>query len=75
MSIGYRSKLDESDELNRSGIQFFQEVIEMLHWIIELGHIDIMVEVSMLSPHLACPKERHLQESLHIMEYLKAKYK
>lgn len=38
---------------------------------VELGHIDIYVDVSMLSSHLAQPRIGHLQQVLHIFAYLK----
>ena len=38
----------------------------------ELGRIDIDVEVSMMSSHLALPREGHLKELFHIFAYLKA---
>ena len=37
----------------------------------ELGRIDINVEVSMLSSHLVLPREGHMKELLHIFAYLK----
>ena len=46
-------------------------MIGVLRWIVELGRIDINVEVSMMSSHLALPREGHLQELLHIFGYLK----
>jgi len=41
-------------------------------WIVELGRVDIDVEVSMMSSHLALPREGHLKELYHIFAYLKA---
>ena len=38
----------------------------------ELGCIDIDVKVSMMSSHLALPREGHLKELYHIFSYLKA---
>jgi hypothetical protein len=43
----------------------------VLCWAIELGWIDISCEVSMLSSHLALPREGHLQKALHVFGYLK----
>jgi hypothetical protein len=40
-------------------------------WATELGRIDIMVEVSMLSTHLAMPRKWHLEQAIHIFAYLK----
>ncbi len=75
LTTGYRPKLDESDELDTDGIQFFQELIGMLRWMVELGRIDIMMEVSMLLLHLVCPRQRHLDEALRIFGHLKSNYK
>jgi len=38
---------------------------------VELGRIDIMTEVSMLSAHNAMPREGHLEGIYHIFSYLK----
>ena len=47
----------------------------MLRWAVELGRIDIAMEVSMLSTHLALPRSGHLQQVYHMFGYLKAKPK
>ena len=39
----------------------------------ELGKVDIDVEVRMMSSHLALPREGHLKELYHIVAYLKAR--
>jgi hypothetical protein len=44
----------------------------VLRWIVELGRVDLDVEVSMMSSHLALPREGHLKEIYHIFAYLKA---
>ena len=41
--------------------------------MVELGSIDIATEVSMLS-YLACPREGHLENALHVMGYLRWKH-
>jgi hypothetical protein len=40
---------------------------------VELGQIDIDVEVSMMSSHLALPREGHLKELYYIFAYLKVR--
>jgi hypothetical protein len=42
--------------------------------MVELGRIDIATEVSMLSSYLACPREGHLENTLHFMGYLRLKH-
>ena len=44
----------------------------MLRWIVELGRVDIDCEVSMMSSHMALPREGHLKELFNIFAYLKA---
>ncbi len=38
--------------------------------MVDLGHIDIATEVSLLSLHWALPHEDHIDAALHIMAYL-----
>lgn len=70
-SHGYRAETDESGELKADGVQYYQELVGILRWAIELGRIDILTEVSMLSTYLAMPREGHLQQALHVFGYLK----
>jgi hypothetical protein len=39
--------------------------------MVELGRVDICLECSMMSSHLALPREGHLHQVLHIFGYLK----
>jgi hypothetical protein len=39
-------------ELKMEGIQYYQELIGILRWGLELGFIDIATEVSLPSSHL-----------------------
>eukprot|EP00957_Ditylum_brightwellii_P015204 1145214-Ditylum_brightwellii.AAC.1 len=48
-----------------------QLLIGILQWIVELGMIDICLEVSMMSSHLALPREGHLDQVLHTFAYLR----
>ena len=50
---------------------YYHSLIRVLCWIAELGQVDICVEVSMMSSHLALPRVGHLKEVLHIFAYLK----
>ena len=42
----------------------------MLRWAIELGRVDIYLEVSILSAFQASPRQGHLEELLHIFGFL-----
>jgi hypothetical protein len=71
LSQGYRPELDGSVELDAIRGQYYQSLIGVLRWICELGRIDIMVSVSMLSRYVVSPRDGHLQQVFHIFAYLK----
>ena len=50
---------------------YYQSLIGILWWIVELGRIDICLEVSMMSSHLVMPRKGHLNQVLHIFAYLR----
>jgi hypothetical protein len=59
-----------SDELDDDLYSYYNSLIGVLRWAVELGRIDIAVEISMLSLHLACPRVGHLDAVFHIFSYL-----
>jgi hypothetical protein len=73
--ISTRAGIDVSTGLKVKGIRYYQELIGVMQWAIELGRVDIATEVSLLSSHLALPRAGHLQQAYHIFGYLKAKPK
>jgi len=72
LSSGYRPEIDVSPELGETDASHFHSLVGVLWWIVELGRVDIDVEVSMMSSHLALPRVGHLKEIYHIFAYLKA---
>ena len=42
--------------------------------MVELGHLDICTEVSMLSSILAMPRRGHMESDLHLVSYLQDKH-
>jgi len=68
---GYHPSEDTSKELDSEGLRYYQELIGVLRWAIELGRVDILLEVALLSSHLALPRSGHLQQVYHIFGYLK----
>ncbi|EJK65892.1 hypothetical protein THAOC_13210, partial [Thalassiosira oceanica] len=74
LSPNYRPEIDTTLELNEvddTDAAFFHSLIGMLRWIVELGRADICLEVSLLSHHLALPREGHFAQALHIFGYLR----
>jgi hypothetical protein len=52
-------------------VNYCQGLIGVLRWIVELGHIDIIVPVSLLSRYMVSPREGHLQQAYHVFACLK----
>jgi hypothetical protein len=71
IKTGYRPEVDVSTALSDTDAAYFQSLIGILRWIVELGRIDICCEVSLLSSQLVLPREGHLEQVLHIFAYLK----
>ncbi len=72
--VDYDPSTDLSDILDPECSSFYQHLIGVMRWMVELGRIDISTEVSMLSSYLACLHEGHLESTLHVMEYLQLKH-
>ena len=54
---------------------YFQTIIDVMRWMVDLVKIEISVEVSHLSSFLTMPRQGHLVNALHIMSYLKINHK
>ena len=67
----YRPELDDTNYCNSDLLTVYQNLIGILRWICELGRLDILHEVSILSQYLAQPRIGHLQQTLNIFYYLK----
>lgn len=71
MTSDYLPELDGSEELTPEDVTFFQELIGILRWAVEIGRVDILTEVSLLSAYQASPRQGHLEQLLHIFAFLK----
>ena len=67
----FRPDLDTTSELTKLDASYYQSLIDILLWMVELGRVDIFLEVSMLLSHLALPREGHLQQLFHMFAYIK----
>ncbi|CAJ1967966.1 unnamed protein product [Cylindrotheca closterium] len=70
MNSDYTPELDVSSELNAHDHTYFQELIGVLRWATEIGRVDILLEVSLLSQYQAGPGEGHMEQLLRIFAYL-----
>ena len=71
MTTSYRPEIDVSPELPPIEAAYYMSLIGILRWIVELGRVDICLEVSMMSSHMALPREGHLAQLFHIFSYLR----
>ena len=52
----YETEMDVSPPLDPEMASYYQSIIGIMRWMIELGRIDICTKVSMLSSHNAYPR-------------------
>jgi hypothetical protein len=72
MTPGYRPELDVTPLLDPDQSSYYMSLIGILRWAVELGRIDIYIDVALLSSFMAQPRIGHMMEVLHIFSYLKA---
>ena len=70
----YVSELNTTPELKPKLVSYYQSQIGILHWIVELGRVDIIKEVSLLASQMEQPHEGHLEAVFHVFAYLKKKH-
>jgi transposase len=70
----YRPELDITPELGPEEASYYQSQIGVLRWMVELGRIDIITEVSLLASQLAMPRSGHLEAVFRIYAYLDKKH-
>jgi len=73
-ATGYRPEIDVTDELNMTDAAYYQSLIGILRWIVELGRADITVEASMMASCMAMPRRGHLEQLYHMFAFLRKKH-
>ena len=71
MTSNCRPELDATAELDANDITMFQEFIGDLRWATEIGRVDILHEVLVLSVFESEPREGHLRQVLHMFSFMK----
>ena len=71
MRSTYHPELDVLEELSSSDASYYHSLIGILRWIVELGRVDVCLEVSMMSSHLALPRKGHMEQVMQIFGYLR----
>ena len=70
MKSEFIPELDTSKELSPDDTTFYQELIGILRWAVEIGRVDILTELLLLSFYQASPRRGNLEQLLHIFAYL-----
>ena len=66
----YKPEVDVSDELGPELASRYAQLMGILRWAVELGRIDIYLEVSLMSQYQANPRVGHLDALYHMFAYL-----
>ena len=61
MSTTYHPSEDVTKEMNADGLQVYQELIGILRWAVEIGRVEIILDVPLLSSQPSLPHVGHLQ--------------
>ena len=72
ISLKYKPELDISEFCEADHHQFYQQMVGIMRWMIEIGCLDITIKVSLMSCCLAQPRMGHLIQVLHMFSYLKS---
>jgi Reverse transcriptase (RNA-dependent DNA polymerase) len=66
----YRPELDCTDYCDAKLGQYYQEMIGVLRWLVELGRVNVCTEVSIMASYAAAPRRGHFDAVLHIFSFL-----
>ena len=72
--MAYKPETDLTTPLIPEIESYYQSLIGVMRWMVDIGRIDIATEVSLLSSHNAYSREGHFEIVLHVMGYLKLKH-
>ena len=74
LRIHFQWVMIPSPELDPDAVSYYLTVISILRMMIELGRINIITKVSLLSSHVALPREGHLDAVVHVMAHVGQRY-
>ena len=66
-------ELDQSPELTPDDVTKYQELIGIVRWATEIGRVDVVHEVSILSQYQAIPRQGHMEQLLRVFAFWKHK--
>jgi hypothetical protein len=72
MPSAYKPECDISPLLSPEDTNFYQSQLSILRWMVELGRVDIYINIALLSTFMAAPRQGHLEAIYYIYGYLKS---
>eukprot|EP00957_Ditylum_brightwellii_P142694 10872364-Ditylum_brightwellii.AAC.1 len=69
---GYKPELDVTNEVGDHLFLRYAQLIGILRWGIELGHVDVALETKLMVQYQANPRAGHLEVLYHMFVYLKS---
>ena len=70
----YRPESDVSPELSSLKATYFQSLVGVLRWVVELGRADLAMETSALASIIGLPRVGYLEVVYQMFSFLKNKY-
>ena len=70
----YRPEADVSPELSSTQSSYYQSLIGILRWIVELRRVDLVMETSALASMMALPREGHMCAVYQMFALLKTRH-
>ena len=64
MLMSYRPELDVLEQLDNEKVSWYVSAISVFHWVVELGRINICMEMSLLVVQMAMPRLGHLYAAM-----------
>ena len=71
LPTSYRPELDVIPVLNSNQASCYMSLIGVLRWMVELGRVEICLELSEMSSSMAMPREGHIENLFHMFSHLK----
>ena len=72
--MNYDPCTDISTVCTANKVSYFQSLIGVMRWMVEIGRIDIATEISFFSSHMVIPQEVHLEADICVMSYFHLKH-
>ena len=71
LPLGYKQELDVTEELWTDLASQYLQLFGICRWEVEIGRVDILLEVYLLSQYQAGPRLGHMEVLYNVFSYLK----